>query len=264
MKYLDEIIAWHRKRVKDEAAENLEIKAKDREDSFSFSKALKDFGIIAEIKRRSPSKGDFQADINPASVARDFETGGASCISVLTDEEFFGGSLKDLEEVKQAVNIPILRKDFTLSSQDVVRAAKSGADAVLLIMAALADPEVREFYLKAAELGLDTLFEIHTAKELERVLEIYETENEAFKSVHIPLCILVNQRNLKTFEEDPERAIKLASSLPDEAVKIAASAISSQKAVGEIKEAGYQGVLIGEYLMLSDDPVKRLREILPE
>lgn len=278
MKYLEEISAWHRVRAADEMTSALEsgtlidrVMDSGPADSeqggpLPFSSALSDFGIIAEIKRKSPSKGELNPDLDPAQLARDLADGGAACLSVLTDGKFFGGSLEDLKSAKESVpDLPVLRKDFTFCVLDIINAAEAGADAVLLIMAALEDSEASELYLQGAKCGVDVLFEIHTEQELERVLSVYEAVAAADSPFVLPpLCIMVNQRNLKTFEEHPGKAMELLPALPKDAVKIAASGIQSAGTIKELKDAGYNGVLVGEYLMTSDDPANTLKKTLTE
>ena len=170
-------------------------------------------GVIAEVKRRSPSKGDLAADLDPAALARAYRAGGASCLSVLTDVEFFGARAGDLAAARQASGLPVLRKDFTVSARDVVDARLLGADAVLLIAAALDDRELAEFAALARRLDLDALVEIHDEAELARALAIGAD------------LIGVNQRDLFTFEVDTERAVRLAAAMPPGVVTVAESGV---------------------------------------
>ncbi len=259
-RYLKEIMQWHRQRAakdvqKRDPAESLEQLQKKAGESSSceFSAALSSFGIIAELKKRSPSKGSLRPRFNPFELARDFEAAGAACISVLTDRKFFGGSLKDLQKVRKTTGLPILRKDFTCSILDVCDAFEAGAQAVLLIMSALGDSEVREYHTAAASLGMDTVFEIHTEKEMERVLAAADSK--------FPLCLLVNQRDLNTFREYDNRALELAPKIPEFAISIAASAVKSPEAVQSLKSSGYNAVLVGEYLMKSENPLETLQNL---
>ncbi len=160
-------------------------------------------GVISEVKRRSPSKGLLAADLDPAALAEAYETGGATCLSVLTDEQYFGGSAHDLQQARASCSLPVLRKDFTVDARDVCDARLMGADAVLLIAAALDDAELADFVALAAEIGIDALVEIHDEAELERAME-----------VDAPL-IGVNQRDLVTFAVDTERAVRMAPQMPD-------------------------------------------------
>ncbi len=198
--------------------------------------------VIAEVKRRSPSKGDIDADLDAAELARDYERGGASCLSVLTDTEHFGGSRDDLEVAHDAVDCPVLRKDFTVAPLDVCDARIMDADAVLLIVAALDQHELRDFHALALELGLDALVEIHDEGELERAIDVGAT------------LIGVNQRDLVTFEVDTARAVRLAPLMPAEVVRVAESGIGSVDDARRLAAAGYHAVLVGESLVRSADP----------
>ena len=170
-------------------------------------------GVIAEIKRRSPSKGDLNVGLDPAALAATYEAGGAACLSVLTDEAHFGGSIADLEQARDACGLPVIRKDFTVCELDVIDARLMGADAVLLIAAALSDDELLRFHDLAVGIGLDALVEIHDEAELERALAVGAT------------LIGVNQRDLVTFEVDQERAVRMAGAIPGGAVKVAESGV---------------------------------------
>ena len=167
--------------------------------------------MIAEIKRRSPAKGDLNRHLDAAELAATYEQGGASCLSVLTDEEFFGGSVADLEAAREATSLPVLRKDFTVDPRDVVDARLMGADAVLLIAAVLDPFELVEMHQLACEVGLDVLVEVHDEPELEEALNAGAT------------LVGVNQRDLVSFEVDHDRALRMASAIPDTVVKVAES-----------------------------------------
>lgn len=198
--------------------------------------------MIAEVKRRSPSKGDLAADLDPGSLAMSYADGGASCLSVLTDGESFGGSADDLRGARAACALPVLRKDFTVSELDVVDARLMGADCVLLIAAALDDQELRSFHQLATELGLDVLVEIHDEGELERALAIDAT------------LIGVNQRDLVTFAVDHDRARRMASQFPTGVVSVAESGVRGADDARALADAGYDAVLVGESLVTSGDP----------
>lgn len=225
-----------------------------------FSKALEDRrddppAVVAEIKRGSPSKGDLAGDLDPAEVAGEYARGGASCLSVLTDQRFFGGSREDLVSARSAVGLPVLRKDFTVDMRDVCDARLMGADAVLLIVAALDDAELREFCDLAAQLSIDALVEVHDEKELERSLEVGAT------------LIGVNQRDLVTFAVDTKRAIRLAPAIPDGVTRIAESGIGGPDDARALVEAGYDALLVGESLVTAGDralAVRALRGCLEE
>jgi indole-3-glycerol phosphate synthase len=198
--------------------------------------------VIAEVKRRSPSKGAIDADLDPATLAAAYEHGGAACVSVLTDVDYFGGSPDDLAAARDAIAIPVLRKDFTVALADVCDARIMGADAVLLIVAALDDAELADFHELALELGLDILVEVHDELELERALRVD------------PTLIGVNQRDLVTFAVDTERAVRLAPQIPAGVLRVAESGIGGPGDAAPLVEAGYHAVLVGESLVRSGDP----------
>lgn len=205
--------------------------------------------VIAEVKRRSPSKGDLAADLDPAELAGHYEAGGAACLSVLTDRNFFGGSPEDLHAARGACSLPVLRKDFTVSLADVYDARTMGADCVLLIVAALSEHELREFHAAAVGVGLDVLVEIHDESELDRALAVGAT------------LIGVNQRDLVSFEVDTERALRMAALIPDGVLKVAESGIRGRDDASRLRDAGYHGLLVGETLVRSADPAAAVREL---
>jgi indole-3-glycerol phosphate synthase len=200
-----------------------------------------ELGVIAEIKRRSPSKGPLAESVDPAAIAQDYVAGGASCLSVLTDVEFFGGSPDDLGVARSAVPVPVLRKDFTVDARDVVDARLMGADAVLLIAAVLAPSELAEFHDLAVQVGLDVLVEIHDEAELAVALDAGAG------------IVGVNQRDLVTFEVDHERARRMGSLIPVDVVRVAESGVRGPDDAASLREAGYHAVLVGETLMRSSD-----------
>jgi indole-3-glycerol phosphate synthase len=206
-------------------------------------------GVIAEIKRRSPSKGDLAPDLDPAGLAAEYERGGATCLSVLTDERFFGGSPSDLQAARRACGLPVLRKDFTVSAADVADARIMGADAVLLIVAALSDSELASLLAVARGLGLDSLVEVHDESELETALG-YGAD-----------LVGVNQRDLETFEVDHELAARLATLIPDSVVAVAESGIRDPRDVSRLAECGFQGVLVGESVVTSADPSRAVKAL---
>ena len=207
-------------------------------------------GVIAEIKRRSPSKGDLNIGLDPASLAATYEAGGAACLSVLTDEAHFGGSIADLEQARDACGLPVIRKDFTVCELDVIDARLMGADAVLLIAAALSDGELLRFHDLAVGIGLDALVEIHDEAELERALAVGAT------------LIGVNQRDLVTFEVDQERAVRMAGAIPGGAVKVAESGVRGAADARALRSAGYDAILVGETLVTSGDPAAAIAELI--
>jgi len=201
-----------------------------------------DLAVIAEVKRRSPSKGDLDADLDPAALATAYEAGGAACLSVLTDVEFFGGSPDDLAAARAAVSAPVLRKDFTVDLRDVADARLMGADCVLLIAAALDDAELADCHALAVQLGLDALVEVHDEAEAERAVAVGAT------------LVGVNQRDLVTFAVDTARAVRVAPTLPDGVVRVAESGITGPDDAAVLADAGYHAVLVGEHLVRSGDP----------
>jgi indole-3-glycerol phosphate synthase len=243
--YLDAILAAHRSRVAadDRSFERLVDEARGCPQARGFAAALTTgFSVIAEVKRRSPSKGAIDADLDPAALAAAYERGGAACISVLTDVDYFGGSSADLIGARAAVDVPILRKDFTLSLADVCDARIMGADAVLLITAALDDAELADLHELAIELGFDVLVEVHDEPELERAMRIDAT------------LVGVNQRDLVTFAVDTDRAVRMAPQMPAGVIRVAESGISGPNDAVPLAAAGYHAVLVGESLVRSTDP----------
>jgi len=252
--YLDTIVAAHRAAAArdDRRLEELVEEAGALPAARGFAAALRgrdSLAVISEIKRRSPSKGDLFPDLDPAVLARTYEAGGAACLSVLTDAEFFGGSVADLQAARAACDLPVLRKDFTVDARDVVDARLMGADAVLLIVAALSDAELRAFHELATAVGLDALVEVHDAGELDRALAVGAG------------LIGVNQRDLATFTVDRELAAKLRPSMPDDAVAVAESGVRDAVDARSLRAAGYDAVLVGESLVTSADPAAAVREL---
>jgi indole-3-glycerol phosphate synthase len=203
--------------------------------------AREGMALIAEIKRRSPSKGDLDPTLDPVAVAKEYEAGGATCLSVLTDVDFFGGSVADLQSARSACGLPVLRKDFTVSALDVCDARLMGADAVLLIVAALADTELASLIDLALTCSLTPLVEVHDDLELQRAVAAGAE------------VIGVNQRDLRTFEVDHQRALRLGEAMPAGITAVAESGIEGPDDVRRLADAGYQGVLVGERLVRSGD-----------
>ena len=206
--------------------------------------------IIAEVKRASPSRGALAEIRDPAALAVSYQTGGASAISVLTEQRRFGGSLDDLRDVRSAVDIPVLRKDFIAEPYQVFEARAAGADLVLLIVAALEQPLLSELHDLITQLGMTALVETHSASEVDRALEIGAA------------VIGVNARDLSTFQLDRDLFGSLADSIPTGVVRIAESAVSSPADVTHYRAAGADVVLIGEALVTGDDPVATLETFL--
>jgi indole-3-glycerol phosphate synthase len=205
--------------------------------------------VIAEIKRKSPSKGVLHASLDAAHIASLYEQGGASCLSVLTDENFFGGSVEDLQIARASTSLPVIRKDFTVSDFDVVDARLMGADCVLLIAAALTDDELSRFHDLAVHIGLEVLVETHDEHELERSLNVGAT------------IVGVNQRDLITFEVDHARAERMASLIPPTVVRVAESGVRNADDARRLRDAGYDAVLVGESIVTSSDPVAAVRDL---
>ncbi len=206
--------------------------------------------IIAELKKASPSKGLIQEDFDAAILARSFEVGGAAALSVLTDEPYFQGSLRNLEVASSAVSLPCLRKDFIVDEYQIVEARAHRADAILLIAAALSDAELARFMAFAHGHELDVLCEAHTAEELDRVADL---GCDAYG---------VNNRNLSTFEVSLETSLELVERLPAGAVRVAESGIHSSDDIERLRAAGFDAFLIGESLMRQADPGAALRALL--
>ena len=201
-----------------------------------------DIAVISEIKRRSPSKGDLAPGLDPVELAQQYERSGAVCLSVLTDVDFFGGSIEDLVAARAACTLPVLRKDFTVSARDVCDARIMGADCVLLIAAALDQAELESFLKLAHAIGFDALVEIHDEAELNRAVAAGAD------------LIGVNQRDLVTFAVDTDRAVRMAPQMPTGVVRVAESGITGPADAAVLAGAGYHAVLVGEHLVTSGDP----------
>jgi indole-3-glycerol phosphate synthase len=206
--------------------------------------------VIAEIKRKSPSKGDLNADLDPARIAGVYAAGGASCLSVLTDADHFGGSIDDLHAARAACSLPVLRKDFTVDARDVVDARLMGADCVLLIAAALSPDELGQFHELAVRVGLDALVEVHDEAELDRAIAVGAT------------LIGVNQRDLVTFEVDHERAVRMGAAMPANVVTVAESGVRNASDAQSLRAAGYHAILVGETLVTSTDPAAAIAALI--
>jgi indole-3-glycerol phosphate synthase len=247
--YLAKILDRHRAAAQSDSRRLSQLidKAKTVAPTRGFIQRLRDdslhqLAVIAEIKRRSPSKGVLREGIDASELARSYESGSASCLSVLTDDVSFGGSVDDLLQARVATAMPVLRKDFTVSELDVCDARIMGADCVLLIAAALSQPELVAFHQLAIEIGLDVLVETHDETEVERALLAGAT------------MIGVNQRDLVTFQVDHERAVRMASVIPRGVVRVAESGVRDANDAQSLRDAGYDAVLVGESLVVSNDP----------
>jgi len=207
--------------------------------------------VIAEIKRRSPSAGALKSEVDVAATAMAYESGGARALSVLTEPRFFGGSLTDLSDARKHCSLPVLRKDFLLDPYQVVEARASGADACLLIAAALDRAGLmNQMFLAVDELGMTPLVEVHSEDELEAVMSLS------------PKVIGVNQRDLSTFEIDTALAIRLRKRIPTEVMVVAESGIKTRAQVEEMEEAGIDAILVGETLMRAPDAADAVRRLL--
>jgi indole-3-glycerol phosphate synthase len=255
--YLDEIVAGHRAAAAadDRSLDALVDAARGCPPARGFRAAIEagargdGLAVIAEVKRRSPSKGDLAAGLDPTALAARYAAGGAACLSVLTDERWFGGSPADLAAARAAVDLPVIRKDFTVHPRDVADARLMGADAVLLIAAALDDVELAECHGLAVELGLDALVEVHDEAEAERAVAVGAS------------LIGINQRDLVTFEVDTARAVRVAPMLPDSVVRVAESGVTGADDAAVLAAAGFHAVLVGEHLVRSGDPAAAVRAL---
>ena len=205
--------------------------------------------VIAEVKKASPSAGVIRTDFDPAAIARSYEGGGAACLSVLTDADFFQGSDACLQQARAACALPVLRKDFTIDAYQVYEARAIGADAILLIVAALGDATLLDLSLLAAELDLDVLMEVHDGAELERALD-----------VPAPL-VGINNRNLRTFETRIETTLDLRAQVPDERVLVTESGIRTREDVARLRTVGVHAFLVGETFMRAPEPGKELAHL---
>jgi indole-3-glycerol phosphate synthase len=238
----------HRPQVRD----LLRARALEAPETRDFAAALRPasgtVGVVAEIKRRSPSKGELAPDLDPALTAKAYAAGGASCLSVLTDRPWFGGSIDDLLAARDACELPVLRKDFTIDEIQVYESRAIGADAVLLIIAALHDDTLlRDLHELAEGLGLAVLVETHDDAELERALRLGAR------------IVGVNARNLGTFTEDLGIGERLAARVPADVVAVAESAIRAPEDARRMATAGFDAVLVGEMLVRARDPTAAVR-----
>ena len=209
-----------------------------------------DIALITEVKKASPSKGLIRADFHPVTIATAYRDSGAACLSVLTDEPYFQGKDDYFRDIRAAVDIPLLRKDFMLDPYQIYESRALGADCILIIMAALDDTQAAELYALSTELGMDVLVEVHDNEELERALKLE------------PAMVGVNNRNLKTLDVDLQNGIDMAQSMPDTVLKVGESGIYSHDDLMRLKNEGVQAFLVGESLMRQEniaDAVKKLR-----
>jgi indole-3-glycerol phosphate synthase len=218
----------------------------------NFDQALRSTcpAIIAEIKKASPSKGLLSPDFNPARIAEAYRAGGAAALSVLTDKQHFDGSLQDLESARAAAPLPVLRKDFTIDPLQIVEAAASGADAILLIAAILSERELRDFREIAGTYQMMALVEVHDRDELSAAVASGAR------------VIGVNNRDLRTFEVSLDRSLRLAEFLPDDVTRVTESGIHCPADICRLRAAGFHAFLVGEHLMRSGDPARALQALL--
>jgi indole-3-glycerol phosphate synthase len=206
--------------------------------------------IIAEMKKASPSKGILVAEFDPPRIAEAYQTGGAAALSVLTDERHFQGKLADLAAARAAVRLPVLRKDFTIDRAQIVEAAASGADAILLIAAILTERELRDFRESAETYKMTALVEVHDSDELETAIASGAR------------VIGVNNRDLRTFNVSLDTSLRLVERIPDDVIKVAESGIDSSADIHRLRQAGFEAFLVGEHLMRSGNPAQALQALL--
>lgn len=207
-------------------------------------------GLIAEVKKASPSAGVIRADFEPVTIAQAYERAGASCLSVLTDEHFFQGKLEYLGAIRTAVGIPVLRKDFLIDRYQVLEARAAGADCVLLIAECLDDCTLRDLYFYAAELGMEALIEIYDPENLERVLKLD------------PPLVGVNNRDLRTFQVDLDHTLRIAPQVPPTTLLVSESGIKTRADVERLKAHGVGAILVGETLMRAGDVAQAVQALV--
>jgi len=252
--YLDDIVAWHRQRALNDTRSFTDLlsEAKSCVPTRGFASSIREtphLAVIAEIKRKSPSKGELNASLNPAELALQYQLGGASCLSVLTDTNHFGGSVADLQNARGACSVPVIRKDFTVDARDICDARIMGADCVLLIAAILSAAEMSSYLELCREVDIDALVEVHDEAELELAMSAGAT------------MVGVNQRDLVTFAVDQARAVRMAPLIPDNVVRVAESGVRGRDDAIALRAAGYDAILVGEHLVTSPNPEAALTEL---
>jgi indole-3-glycerol phosphate synthase len=252
--YLDDIVAWHRQRALNDTRSFTDLlsEAKSCVPTRGFASSIRDtphLAVIAEIKRRSPSKGDLNASLDPSALALQYQRGGSSCLSVLTDSNHFGGSVADLQTARDACTVPVIRKDFTVDPRDICDARIMGADCVLLIAAVLTPAELSEYLEICREVDIDALVEVHDEAELAAAMHAGAT------------LVGVNQRDLVTFAVDQARAVRMAPLIPNHVVKVAESGVRGREDAIALRAAGYDAILVGEHLVTSPNPEAALTEL---
>lgn len=219
-------------------------------DFYGLATQTDDIKIIAEVKKASPSKGEISKDFDPVKIAKSYERGGAFAISVLTDERFFMGSLEYLSQVRANVSVPVLRKDFTIDPYQIYEARYYGADIILLIVSILDTESIRSFRELAEELGMCAIVEVHDESELEKALEAESR------------IIGINNRDLKTFDVNINTSERLVAKIPGEILVISESGISKPEYISRLRKRGISTFLIGESLMIQDDPGRALKDLV--
>ena len=252
--YLDDIVAWHRQRSQNDSRslDELLAEAKSCVPTRGFASSIRattPLAVIAEIKRRSPSKGDLNASLDPAELALQYQRGGASCLSVLTDDNHFGGSVSDLQLARAACSVPVIRKDFTVDARDICDARIMGADCVLLIAAVMTPVELSSYLEICREVDIDALVEVHDEAELDVAMRAGAT------------MVGVNQRDLVTFAVDQARAVRMAPLIPNNVVKVAESGVRGRDDAIALRAAGYDAILVGEHLVTSPNPEAALSDL---
>ena len=237
------------------AAGDLRDALLERGERRDFISALKNprrggIGLIAEVKKASPSAGIICKDFDPVRIAKEYEAAGANCLSVLTDEKFFQGSLDYLRQIRAAVKLPLLRKDFIIDERQILEAIEWGADAILLIVTILSDEQLAKFLSLATEAGLAALVEVHDEAELERALKIS------------PKLIGVNNRDLKTFKVDLATTERLATKIGEGTILVAESGIHTHSDVKRLKDCGAKAILVGESLLRGGNIREKIRELI--
>ena len=253
---LDEIAEYKRTFVEEckrrVPLEEIRGRLRDRGPTRNFAGALRasEMSLIAEIKRRSPSRGVIRADVDPVEVARIYETNGARAISVLTDVRYFGGRLEDLSAVRDAVEVPLLRKEFVVDAYQIYEARAAGADAILLIVSLLTKEALIDYICLTEDMGLSALVEVHTREELEQALKADAK------------IIGINNRNLKTFKTDLKTTFDLVRALPKDRAVVSESGIRSREDIVRLQTAGVDAALVGEALMRKEDIGGALRGLI--
>jgi indole-3-glycerol phosphate synthase len=253
---LDEIIAYKKRELADTKRTvpfaDVRARAADAGPARGFEKALsgEEIQLIAEVKKASPSKGVIREDFNPVEIARTYARSGASCLSVLTEKKYFQGSLSYLDEIRNAVELPLLRKDFIVDAYQIVEARAAGADAILLIAACLERRQIEDFIGIAKENGLDVLVESHTYQELDRALLAGAT------------LVGINNRDLQRFSVSLQTTLDLLKDIPDDRIVVSESGIKTRDDVVKLQQAHVDAILVGESLMREEDVAKKVKELL--